>query len=868
MKKTPLIGAALALVVGGMAGCNGGDKPAGDNKAGGGEAAKGGETTKSGALAVKGDSDIIPVGGSYSKGPADALVTIVEFSEFQCPFCSRVNPTVKAITDKYGDKVRVVFKHNPLSFHKDAPLASQYALAAGAQGKFWEMHDKLFENQRAIQPADLDKYAGELGLNLDQLKKDANGEAIKKAIADDMALATKVGARGTPNFLINGKQLSGAQPLDRFTALIDEELKAAEAEAAKGTAKTEVYAARVKENFKAPAAADAGDGGGTDKTVYKIPAGNSYAKGPDDALVTVIEFSEFQCPFCSRVLPTTKQIHETYGKDVRVVFKHNPLPFHKEAPGASLAALAAGEQGKFWEMHDKLFENQRAIQPADLEKYAGEIGLDVAKFKTDMESDKLKAVIADDQKLAAQFGANGTPNFFINGRQLVGARPFESFKEVIDEELKKAKALEAAGTPRKDIYAAVTKDGKDKAAAPAPRQAPAEDTTVYKVPVASGDAIKGSGDALVTIVEFSEFQCPFCSRVTPTLKQITDKYGDKVRVVFKHNPLPFHKDAPLASQFALAAGKQGKFWEFHDKLFENQRALTPADLEKYAGELNLNVDQLKKDAESEEVKKQVQADMDLARSIGAGGTPNFFINGRKLVGAQPFASFEKLIDEQIKTAEALVAKGTAKNALYDTIIKDGATKPAPAAAAPAAAQEDDSKVYPVAINSADFFKGPANAPITIVEFSEFQCPFCSRVNPTMKEVQDKYGDKVKIVFKHNPLSFHQDAPLASEAALAAGAQGTDKFWAMHDLMFQNQRALKRPELEKYAQEAGLNLDKFKADLDSGKFKAQVQADMAEAQKHGASGTPTFFINGRKVRGAQPFASFQRVIDEELKKAGK
>ncbi|MHC4838975.1 MAG: DsbA family protein, partial [Planctomycetota bacterium] len=119
-----------------------------------------------------------------------------------------------------------------------------------------------------------------------------------------------------------------------------------------------------------------------------LPVGSSYAQGSDKALVTIIEFSEFQCPFCARVLPTMNKIKETYGDKVRIVFKHNPLPFHKDAPLASEAALAAGEQGKFWEMHDKLFENQKKLKRADIDGYAQEIGLDMAKFKADLDSGK------------------------------------------------------------------------------------------------------------------------------------------------------------------------------------------------------------------------------------------------------------------------------------------------------------------------------------------------------------------------------------------------------------------------------------------------------------------------------------------------
>lgn len=382
----------------------------------------------------------IPVGSSFTKGPADALVTIVEFSEFQCPFCSRVNPTIDKIQKEYGDKVRIVFKHNPLSFHKDAPLAAQAAIAAGKQGKFWEMHDVLFKNMKKLKPADIDGYAkGLKGLKFDQFKKDLTSAETKKAVADDQALASKVGARGTPNFFINGEQLSGAQPFAKFKATIDKQLKLAEAALKAGTPKSGIYAAMVNKNYKEPAkrAGKKGRKGPDTKTVYKIPAGDSYSKGPADALVTIIEFSEFQCPFCSRVLPTLDKIQKEYGDKVRIVFKHNPLPFHKDAPLASQAALAAGKQGKFWQMHDVLFQNQRALKADNINGYAKEIGLNMDTFAKDLNSDSVKKQVAADQALAKQLNARGTPHFFVNGRRLRGAQPFPSFKKLIDEMLKK-----------------------------------------------------------------------------------------------------------------------------------------------------------------------------------------------------------------------------------------------------------------------------------------------------------------------------------------------------------------------------------------------------------------------------------------------
>ena len=122
-----------------------------------------------------------------------------------------------------------------------------------------------------------------------------------------------------------------------------------------------------------------------------------------------------------------------------MVFKNQPLPFHQNAMPAAKAAMAAHLQGKFWEMHDKLFGNQQALDAASLEKYAGEIGLNVDKWKKDMESDKVKQLIAKDQADAQKAGANGTPTFLVNGRQIVGAQPVGAFKALIDEELKKKK---------------------------------------------------------------------------------------------------------------------------------------------------------------------------------------------------------------------------------------------------------------------------------------------------------------------------------------------------------------------------------------------------------------------------------------------
>lgn len=173
------------------------------------------------------------------------------------------------------------------------------------------------------------------------------------------------------------------------------------------------------------------------KNPVKIPVGNSPFKGPKDAKVTIIEFSDYQCPYCKRAADTMDKILKAYPNDVRLVFKNLPLGFHKEAMGAAKATLAAHKQGKFWEMHDLLFNNQKKLSADYYLEAAKELKLDIAKFKKDMESEAVKKQIEEDQKIAGEQGIRGTPGYFVNGVKVAGAYPYDHFKMIIDRWLKK-----------------------------------------------------------------------------------------------------------------------------------------------------------------------------------------------------------------------------------------------------------------------------------------------------------------------------------------------------------------------------------------------------------------------------------------------
>lgn len=170
------------------------------------------------------------------------------------------------------------------------------------------------------------------------------------------------------------------------------------------------------------------------------------------------------------------------------------------------------------------------------------------------------------------------------------------------------------------------------------------------------------------------------------------------------------------------------------------------------------------------------------------------------------------------------------------------------------------------VNVADApFKGGADAKVTIVEYSDFQCPFCSKGATVTAELEKKYGKKVKIAFKNFPLPFHSQARIAAEAALCGNDQSVNFFWKMHDAMFADQTKLDKENLIQTAKKAGLKEADFKACLEAGKFKAKIEEDIAQGQKIGIKSTPTFFINGKLVSGAQPIEVFSEVIDEELAK---
>ena len=409
----------------------------------------------------------------------------------------------------------------------------------------------------------------------------------------------------------------------------------------------------------------------------RVPIERAPARGARRPLITIVVFSDFQCPYCGRVLPTLGRLLETYPEEIRLVFRHFPLPFHREAEPAAQASIEAYIQGGdagFWRFHDQLFTHQRELGRAELLTYATRAGLDATLMRQALDQGDHGPKVQADIELGRRLGVRGTPAFFINGRSLVGAQPYEAFERVVREELAVAQAVLESGRPPEEIYPSLMADASEtppepprptpSAAPPPPQPQGPQQVSVQGAPV------DGPRDALVTIVEFSDFQCPFCARVQSTLAQLRQAYGNDLRIVHRHNPLAFHpnaRPAAIASYEVFTQAGDVAFYQYADLLYQNSRNLDPQTLVQLAAQIpGVNPAAVGQAVAGATHGAAIDADAQLAASVGARGTPTFFINGRRLTGAQPLSRFRALIDQELTRARGLLSQGVPRDRIYET----------------------------------------------------------------------------------------------------------------------------------------------------------------------------------------------------------
>ncbi len=409
---------------------------------------------------------------------------------------------------------------------------------------------------------------------------------------------------------------------------------------------------------------------------------DDYTKGGTAPLVTIVVFTDFACPPCARSWTVFDHLLEDYGDDLQIVFRSYTVPGFGRGEQAAEAAYAAGAQGKFWEMHARLFAQGGDFDRPTLRAHAEELGLDVPRFLDELDTGAHAARRIRDRRAATTLGITGLPAMFVNGLYLAGFVEESTMHGIVDEELKRARALVDDGVPRAELYATMMasaatkrvaepaaddlrKQLADKQADAAPPKKLVEPNGESRYRIEPGTApVRGPADAPVVIVAFVDFQCPFCKRAwKEELQPLLARHEGDVALAVRELPLPIHNAAVGAAKAAIAAGKQGKFWEMHDRLIAHEGSLGRNDFVGWVRELGLDEAEFLRVLDDPATAAEVDADVRLSNLVGVDGTPGFFVNGRYIGGYLP-GQLDGLVTEELERANELIAKGTPRREVF------------------------------------------------------------------------------------------------------------------------------------------------------------------------------------------------------------
>jgi protein-disulfide isomerase len=374
-------------------------------------------------------------------------------------------------------------------------------------------------------------------------------------------------------------------------------------------------------------------------------------------------------------------------------------------------------------------------------------------------------------------------------------------------------------------------------AAPAAGPAPEEP---IPVPVTASDPTWGSADAPVTIVELADFECPFCEKARSTLEELKEAYGpDKLRVVWKNHPLPFHKNAAPAARAAhvvfAVSGNDG-FWSAHHALFNRQRTLLDAASQLLDRARAARPDLAPALAAADEKLEEHAA---FVKASGVLGTPTFLINGVALTGAKPYDQLAKIVDEQLQKADALVRSGVAPGKVYGELTRAQWSK-LERTPPPDPAKETPVSRVPVGKSPV---RGPADALVTVVLVTDLRCHSCTRTSRALAEAMESQKGKIRLVIKYARGPGKDASDSALQLAIEARAKkGDAAFWKAYDALLA-ETELNDAALERAAKAAGLAVPAaMKAALDH-KHKGVIDADEEIFDEIGGTFVPTLYING-------------------------
>jgi protein-disulfide isomerase len=408
------------------------------------------------------------------------------------------------------------------------------------------------------------------------------------------------------------------------------------------------------------------------------------------------------------------------------------------------------------------------------------------------------------------------------------------------------------------------------------------DTVRHHVPLLGTEQAMGSAQPLVTLVVFGDYLCAPCAGLWSVLRHLPEEYGDDLRIVHR-SMARSGSPSDLAADAAYAAAEQGKFWDYHYSLYAQPAEWTDALLVERAESLGLDVARFRDDLATGTAASARLQDSRAALALGVMAAPVAFLNGIPLIGpTHEDAQWHAMIDGELALARRLVDEGTPRAEVLAAITKGASTEALEEpeavrrmrdeANAKAQASQvdygglvayDPQARYAVPVTGAPSI-GPADAPVVMVVYGDFECPYSRRANAQLvSRVRAERGSDVRIVARQFPLEFHRAASGAARAALAAGRQGPERYWAYADALFAHEGMLGRSSFEATAQQLGLDLDQFNKDFDDPALDLSVESDRLGALALGVSATPTFVVNGRVVEGLVSWETLAAMIDAEL-----
>ncbi len=398
------------------------------------------------------------------------LVTVVMFSDYACPPCGANWRVFKNLHEDFGNDVRFVFRTFTVAGFRQGERAADAALAAAAQGKFWEMHWRLFEAFGAFDRPTLRAHAETIGLDVPRFLDDLDGGAQTGLRIRHRRRAKLLGIRGLPVMFVNGLYLVGGQTDEAmWHDLLEAEIQRSKQILATGVPRAKLYDEIMSKagrrrvpghdeekglrkelvDRKTEVEAAKRIDGAQEGQRYAVRPGPMPARGPADAPVVIVEFLDFRCPFCRRAWTEDLQsIFNKHGDDVRLAIRHYPLELHPTARGAAGATIAAANQGKFWEFHDRLIVHKGEVGRDLFERIAGELGLDVGRFRRDLDDPATLRILEQDLRLGRRLGVTGTPGFFVNGQYVKGLGVLPG---AVERELESARAEMKKGVPRAKV---------------------------------------------------------------------------------------------------------------------------------------------------------------------------------------------------------------------------------------------------------------------------------------------------------------------------------------------------------------------------------------------------------------------------------